>query len=225
MPLATSTRQCAASWSTPQFVRSRPTKLGCDRARQAHATLPRGPHHSGPARIATCGSRGSGTSASASSRSRGAGHAASGLARSSVARWPAASPIREDDMAGTAFGGGHGVWRFHDHRRAVPAPVTPLSRRVAPNPLLVSPNRLCKGPGTRTVSLYVVVPALALRLGTRTAASSAADSKVRRRNNPAGLPSRVENRQFILGLLNPLRNVVRLKRRTRKVIAKLRNAI
>jgi hypothetical protein len=37
-------------------------------------------------------------------------------------------------MAGTAFGSDHGVWRFHDHRHAVPAPVTPTPRRVTPNP-------------------------------------------------------------------------------------------
>jgi hypothetical protein len=51
-------------------------------------------------------------------------------------------------MAGTAPGEDHEVWKPHDHRRVVPAPVSPRPWRVGQIPAVQGTiNRLRKGPG------------------------------------------------------------------------------
>jgi hypothetical protein len=66
---------------------------------------------------------------------------------------PPASTAIEDDMAGTAPGDDHEVWRFHDRRHVVPAPLSSHSQRVG----LILPGqetitRLRKGRGPTALS-------------------------------------------------------------------------
>jgi hypothetical protein len=156
---AVSTRQIVTRSGTvlpsPSLARSRG---GASAAHSAIAAYDRAPASTAHTATASTGasryrrprrSRGSGTCPSASSRPSGAAAAATGPWRLSRASWPPASTVGEDDMAGTAPGDDHEVWRPHDHRHAVPARLSPRSRRVGlilPGHSTITRLRKSRGP-------------------------------------------------------------------------------
>jgi hypothetical protein len=137
---AVSTRQIVTRSGTvrpsPRLARSRGGASAAHSAIAAYDRAPASTAHTAMASTGTSryrrprGSLGSGTCPRASSRPPGAVTATAGPRRLSAASWPPASTVGEDDMAGMAPGDDHEVWRPHDRRYAVPASLSPRSRRA-----------------------------------------------------------------------------------------------